>query len=265
MSFFDGVLLGLVQGLTEFLPVSSSGHLVIMQSLLNFRGPALVFDTLLHLGTLSAVLVYFHRDLAIVGRSLWRLASRGERDTYTSVALYLVVATIPAAVAGVLFEDLFTEAFNSVLIVGFMLILTGMLLWAAEAWGAGTKELEKLTFRDSVFVGLAQAIAIMPGISRSGATIAAGMFRGVSREAAARFSFLLSIPIILGASGYALLKHGSDFPAAAVALGGVAAAALSGFVAISLLMKLIREQRLRLFSVYCFIVGGAAIAASLAA
>jgi len=263
MSLVQGILLGLIQGLTEFLPISSSGHLVLFQRFIDFQGPALAVDSLLHLGTLMAILVYFRTEIGLVARSVWRWVRRRERDEYTTTAFYLMVASIPAAVAGIAFEDFFSSAFSSTMVVGVMLFITGGVLWAIEGRAEGTMTIEKMSLGDSVWVGLAQMVAIMPGLSRSGSTIAAGMWRGVAREDAARFSFLLAVPIIAGASIYEVLGTSMEGVETTAAAAGVAAAAFSGFMAIALLMKVIREQKLRLFSVYCFIVGSVAIAVSL--
>lgn len=263
MTLAQGILLGLIQGLTEFLPVSSSGHLVLVQRFMDFQGPALAVDSLLHFGTLLAVFAYFRTEIGLVARSTVRWVTRRERDEHTTTAFYLIIASVPAAVAGIAFEDFFSSAFSSTLVVGAMLLVTGVVLWVIEGRVEGVRPLEKMSLSDSVWVGLAQMAAIMPGLSRSGSTIAAGMWRGVAREDAARFSFLLAIPIISGATLYEVLgtnMKGVEFSTAAA---GVAAAAFSGFLAISVLMKVIREQKLRLFSVYCFIVGSLAIAVSL--
>ncbi len=249
--------------MTEFLPVSSSGHLVLVQKFIDFQGPALAVDSLLHFGTLMAILVYFRAEIALVARSVWRWVRRRERDEYTTIAFYLMIASIPAAVAGIAFEDFFSSAFSSTMVVGVMLYVTGGVLWAIEGRAEGTRTLGKMSLSDSIWVGLAQMAAIMPGLSRSGSTIAAGMWLGVAREDAARFSFLLAIPIISGATIYELLGTSLEGVELTVAAAGVATAALSGFMAIALLMKVIREQKLRLFSVYCFIVGSVAIAVSL--
>jgi undecaprenyl-diphosphatase len=262
MSFTEAVLLGLIQGLTEFLPVSSSGHLVIVQSLLQLREPPLTVDAVLHLGTAAAVVVFFRHELVLLAKSIWRWTTRGEKDRYTALAAYLSIATIPAAVGGFFFERFFSGAFESVLIAGLMLLVTGAVLWLVEGVDPGVKRLDELKMRDSIWVGLAQMLAILPGLSRSGATIAVGLWRGFQREEAARFSFLLSLPVILGAGLYTGLKNGFDLMNLPAILAATAVAGLSGFLAIALLMKAVRERRLRLFSVYCFIVGGLALAFS---
>ena len=259
MSFFQGILLGIVQGLTEFLPVSSSGHLVIFQSFMNLKENTLAFDALLHLGTLVAVVIYFRTELMLVVGSIFRWLIRREKDKYSTLAVYLAAATVPAAAAGVAFESLIGEAFESLAVVGAMLLVTGAILWLAESRASGVKTLESMNLKDSLWVGLAQMAAILPGLSRSGATIAAGMWQGFERREAAKFSFLLSVPIILGAAAVSL-RDGLSVYSISIVAAAMAAAAISGFVAIAALMKLIQEQRLRLFSVYCFIMGSLALA-----
>lgn len=259
MSILQGMFLGLIQGLTEFLPVSSSGHLVIIQQLIHFEQDPIAFDALLHLGTLVAVVAYFRGEVALLTASVWKWLIRRESDRYTTLSGYLLAATAPAAVAGVAFEALFSDTFQSFGVAGTMLIVTGAILWLAEGRPQGAKTLETLSLRDSLWVGLAQAASIMPGLSRSGATISAGIWRGFERREAARFSFLLSIPIIVGAAVFALRRGLGDVGAPA-ALAAMATAAASGFMAIGWLLKLVEGQRLRLFSVYCFIVGSIALA-----
>ena len=262
MSLYQGILLGLVQGLTEFLPVSSTGHLVIVQRLIRFDGNPVAADALLHLGTLVAVVLYFRRELALVAGSVFKWATRRGRDRYTVLAFYLLVATIPGAAAGAAFEKFFSAAFESVTVVGLMLITTGVILWLAESVRPGEKTLESLSLSDSLLVGLAQTLAIMPGLSRSGATIAAGIWRGFDRREAAKFSFLLSVPIIAGAAGFELAKT-KESAISPYLLVGTVVAGLSGWLAIGLLIKMVQEQRLRFFSVYCFIVGSLALALGL--
>ncbi len=259
MSLLQGILLGIVQGLTEFLPVSSSGHLVILQSLMNIKESSLAFDALLHLGTLIAVVIYFRAELLLLVRSVWRWAVHRESDRYSRLAFYLVVATLPAAAAGVAFEDWIDEAFQSLTVVGVMLIVTGAILWLSEISEADGKTLEAINIKDSLWVGLAQMAAILPGLSRSGATISAALWQGFDRQEAARFSFLLSVPIIFGAAAVSL-KDGLTTAGLANIAVSMAAAAVSGFLAIALLMRLIQEQRLRYFSFYCFIIGSLALA-----
>jgi undecaprenyl-diphosphatase len=266
------LVLGAVQGLTEFIPVSSSAHLVLVPFLLRWPVPGLAFDVAVHLGTVVALLVYFARDLAAIAAGAARTAAgRGDDDDRSNVRLLLLLAvgSVPAAVAGLLlegiFEDLFTgrEAVDDIgapVTAGF-LVVTAVLLFAAEAvYGrrvARGRSVSEVTVADAVIIGILQAVAIAPGISRSGATISAGMFRGLSREAAARFSFLLSLPAILGAALVALpdVPPGADL---GPFLAGAAAAAVVGFAAVAFLLRYLRTRTMRPFAVYC--VGLAVVA-----
>lgn len=255
MSVLVAMVLGLAQGLTEFLPVSSSGHLVLLQHFLRVPEAGVAFDVFLHLATLLAVVVYFWADL-------WGLF----RD-WRKLAL-IVVGSVPAAVLGFVLEDFFTRLFSSVLTVGVALLGTGFILWGAEALAARyrrRRQANQLTLADAWWIGVGQAVAIIPGLSRSGATISAGLARGLEREVAARFSFLLSVPVILGAALLQLrhLPLGSlqtDLPF----LAGFLAAFLSGLAAIWLLLGIVRRSRLTVFSWYVWAVGAAVIVASLA-
>jgi undecaprenyl-diphosphatase len=247
----ESILLGILQGLTEFLPISSSGHLVIAQSLLHgFNEPGVVFDVLLHAGTLTAVLVYFRRDLAQMAKGLLRPGEGGLR-----LPILLAVGTVPAGLVGVFFEDAIKPLFSAPVIASAGLLLTSLLLFGAWKIGtAGVRPLENLTLYGALFIGAFQAVAIVPGISRSGATIAAGVFLGLSGRDAARFSFLLSIPAIAGA---VLLESGAIAGAGSVCvfLVGAVAAALAGWASIAFLMRLLGKGVLLPFAVYCMVLG----------
>jgi undecaprenyl-diphosphatase len=277
--FFQAVVLGLLQGLTEFLPVSSSGHINGVPYLLGWEPGSVTFDVMLHAGTLVAVVLYFRGDLAYLAtRSLGiGVTEEGEQQRAWRVVGLLAVGSVPAAAAGLLFEDTFEAAFaNPRVISGFLFVTAGLLVVAeklrqrrvAQAVGTSTGELtdeqarvdpgrreDTITFRDSALVGVAQALAIFPGISRSGATIAAGMSLGLSRSAAARFSFLLSIPIIFGATIFKLPDLGTTEPGtlpfggAEIAVG-VLVAALSGYWAIRFLLRLVQTDDLFGFAKY---------------
>lgn len=248
MELFHSIWLGIVQGLTEFLPVSSSGHLVIFQHILGVQEAPLTFDVMLHMGTLLAVFVAFWDDIiAILKRPFTRL-------TYL-----IVVGCIPAAIAGYLVAPVIEKAFESLLVVGLGLIFTGFALWLSEKWSRemiGLKDIPNTSYKDAFIIGLLQALAIVPGISRSGSTIAAGLFVGMERELAARFSFLLSIPVILGAgvfelSGVSSSAWAQNFIPYTV---GTLVAALFGYLAIKIVMRLVRHGRLSVFSYYCWAV-----------
>lgn len=273
MSVIDALILGLVQGLTEFLPVSSSGHLVIMQHYLGVREIGLSFDVLVHQATLLAVVVYFWHDVkklvAAFFSIIWgvlgsRAARRGRLDAesrmYRRLVWLVLLGSIPAALAGFFLEDFFTGLFESVLLVGLMLMVTGLLLWGAE-WLQSQKqrrrELNAMTALDALIVGIGQAIAITPGISRSGTTIAAALGRGLERSAAARYSFLLSLPAIFGAGllqAKDILKIGIDYNWQVLVVGGLAAF-VAGILAIRALMAILERSRLTIFSYYCWTLG----------
>lgn len=254
MSIWQSLVLGLVQGLTEFLPVSSSAHLVLVPELLRVPSPPLAFDVVLHLATLLAVVGYFWRDLRDLAVDGWR--GRGEAR---HVILLLLIGTVPAAILGLLGRGLFERLFASPVATAWQLALTGVLLFAADRWHAGERRTGSLTVGEAVFVGFGQAVAIIPGISRSGATIAFGLWRGLARAEAARFSFLLSIPAILGAGlveARPILSRaaaGGFGPAYAV---GFLAALISGAVSIAFFLRYLRRGRLLPFAIYCWVAAG---------
>ncbi|OEC84515.1 MULTISPECIES: undecaprenyl-diphosphatase UppP [Methanobacterium] len=269
MTIIQAIILGIVQGLTEFLPVSSSAHLVLVPPLINvnYANPsqAVAFDTLLHLGTLLAVIAYFWKDIIhiITGffSSIWDIF-RGKfrtglrEDPSKRLVWLLVIGTIPAALTGILLNKQFEALFNNYVAVGFFLLITGVLLWAAERVKTGHKEIKEVSFKNALSIGIFQAFAIAPGISRSGSTIAAGLFSGLERELAARYSFLLAIPTIAGAALVQVKDIGTGLEANTAALvSGFLAALIVGFLAIKLLLKLIKERTLMIFAYYCWIVG----------
>ncbi|UCF89616.1 MAG: undecaprenyl-diphosphate phosphatase [bacterium] len=248
---FESILLGILQGLTEFLPVSSSGHLVLAQEVLSgFGGPAAAFDVLLHGGTLAAVLFYFRGDVAGILRDAARPAEGGWR-----LPALLILATIPAGVVGLLLAERIEPLFSSPKTAALGLVATGGILTAAwRMKGKGRRSLADITVSTALLIGLAQALAIVPGISRSGSTIAVGMFAGMAGREAARFSFLLSIPAVAGALflEFGALVHGG-FPLSYLA--GALSAALVGWAAIAFLMRLLDRENLLPFAVYCLALG----------
>lgn len=266
MDLIQAVILGVLQGATEFLPISSSAHLVLVPWLLGWDSPGLLFDTMVHWGTLAAVLLYFWRDiLRLIVAGLRALGQRSLADPDARIAWGIVLGTIPAVVLGVLFEDLFEALFLNPRAVSVFLLITALLLFFAERVGQQRRSLPELSLIDAVLIGLGQAIAIAPGISRSGATIAAGLARGLRREAAARFSFLLSIPAIVGAGGLQLVKAASGEGNGAtplVLLVGFAAAAIAGYVCIRFLLRYLQRGSLYGFVVYCAAAGLAGLALS---
>lgn len=272
MTNLQALIIGIIQGLTEFLPVSSSGHIAIANRLLNIPNPDLSFAVAVHLATVLAVVVAFWRDIwAIVGGFfgglgdlLWRRTSAArlwQHNTGFRSALLILVGSIPAGVAGFLLRDFVEGLFASLIAVGAMLIVTGLVLILADGVRARGVPLRQFRMGEAFLVGLAQAVAIVPGLSRSGSTIAAGRLFGLTRDDAARFSFLLSLPVILGA---ALADGANLLGVAGTAAGqplliGMAAAAIVGYLSIILVMKAVRAGRLRIFAHYCWLAGAAVI------
>jgi undecaprenyl-diphosphatase len=249
LTLLEAAILGAVQGLTEFLPVSSSGHLVIFQHIFNLQEESLTFDVLVHLGTLVAVIIAFFKDIVSI-----------LKKPFSKLPYLVIVGTIPGALIGYFFEPLFERAFQSLLVVGLGLIFTGIILRYAEHLADNNfyfKRENETSYTTALCIGLFQALAILPGISRSGSTIAAGLAFGLDREFAARFSFLLSIPIILGAGVFQLqelMYTGIAEYYVTPYLVGLFSAIIFGLVAIKVVMNLVRRGRLSMFSYYCWAV-----------
>ena len=265
MGFGDAFILGIVQGLTEFLPVSSSGHLVLGKALLGIPEQGIAFEVFVHFGTLLAVLTSFRHDVAELVKaffSIFRkstreagLKSKYHEDSVLRLLVYIVVATIPAVIVGLWFEEPIETAFNSPRLVGITLMITGLILLATRFIARAAAN---LTLRNTFIMGLAQAMAILPGISRSGSTISVGLFQKVSGDEAARFSFLLAIPAILGATllkTLDLIETGLSTDFLLVLLIGTITSYVSGYIAIESLLRVVRRGKLYLFAPYCFLVG----------
>ena len=260
MGLLEAIVLGVVQGLTEFIPVSSSGHLVFVPWLLHWSKPALVFDTTLHLGTLLALLIYFWRDIwEVIVAWLGGWSRRSWSEPAARLGWLIIVGTIPAAVAGLALQDQFEALFGEPGFVGGALVATGFILALSEWVGRRRLEMEKLGFAGAIVAGVAQAVAITPGISRSGATISAGLWLGLKRPAAARFSFLLSMPIIAGAGLsqlVSLLRGHEPVEARSTALVvGFLAAVISGYLCIRFLLSYLQRGTLYVFAAYCWAIG----------
>lgn len=263
MSVLQAVVLGIVQGLTEFIPVSSSGHLVLVPHLLGWHfehSQAFIFDVLVQWGTLVAVCIYFRQDLAQIGRAFVRGLGRGKpfADHEARMGWYLIVATIPAVVIGLVAKDAVEAAFASPRFTGLFLLVTTLLLVIAEKMGSRTRSMEQITWLDGFWMGCFQVLALLPGVSRSGATIAGGMLRNLDRPAAARFSFLMSVPVMLGA-GILALKDLAAMPGLAQFLlplaVGFICALVSGYIAIRWLISYLGRHSLYVFAGYCLLAG----------
>ena len=255
----QAVLLGIVQGLTEFLPVSSDGHLVIFQHLLGLHESQLLLDVMLHLGTLVAVLVVFREDLILIMRALLR-ASTGNRSPSDDSALRLmflvITATIPTGIIGLVFKDLFESLFASLVAAGAGLLVTGTVLWASRYGSKANKGIDKLSFMNAFIIGVCQSVAILPGVSRSGTTISIALMMGVERGLAARFSFLLAIPAILGAGLLQVRDLTTIAPGMGpVILAGVVISAVVGYGALKILLRVVIAGNFSLFAYYCWAVG----------
>ncbi|MBM4338000.1 MAG: undecaprenyl-diphosphatase UppP [Deltaproteobacteria bacterium] len=255
MNPFQAIFLGMVQGLTEFLPISSSGHLVFFQSLFGMKEPQLFFDIMLHFGTLLAVAIYFRRDISGIIRGIESLVT-GKRKNEEGIKLFflIIVASIPTGLMGFLGKDWFESLFSRPSIVGGMLLVTGSFLWLTRWVKREDRRLEKMSWIDAILIGVAQGIAIIPGISRSGATISMGLFCGLNRELAGRFSFLLSIPAIVGATLLEIRKIQS-VSEISLPLIGMAVAFGVGLLSLTLLMRIIKTGNLSNFSYYCWAIG----------
>ena len=241
--------------MTEFLPVSSSGHLVFFQSVFGFKEPQVFFDVVLHLGTLLAVVVFFRTDISNIlqgtrqGLKAHKMGQNGIR-----LLIWIIIATIPTGLMGILFKDWFESLFTRPKVVGGMLLATGLILWFTRYVKRDGRLLEKMGWVDALLIGIVQGIAIIPGISRSGSTISTGLFCGLDRELAGKFSFLLSIPAILGAT--LLELRGIESPTEVwMYLVGMAIAFLVGLLSLKFLMRIVRRGRLFTFAYYCWPVG----------
>ncbi len=271
MNLLQACVLGIVQGLTEFVPISSSAHLVLVPWLLNWRfdpQAAFVFDVLVQDGTLLAVIVYFWRDLVGLARAAALGIVHGRRfaDPQARLAWLLVLASLPAAVAGLLLKDLVEAAFGSPMAVSGFLLVTAALLIVSERLGRRARRVDDLRPADALWVGLAQALALLPGISRSGATISAGLIRDLDRPEAARFSFLMSIPVMIGAGAVALRDLLAVPDAGAlvpVVAAGAITATVTGYLSIRWLLRYLATRPLTRFAWYCAVVGLAGLAMSL--
>ncbi|RUO62907.1 Undecaprenyl-diphosphatase [Pseudidiomarina planktonica] len=256
MSMLETALLAIIQGLTEFLPISSSAHLILPSQLLGWQDQGLAFDVVVHLGTLLAVVTYFRAQVAdlLVG---WLGSFRGQHNEHSRLAWLIIWATIPAALFGLLAASSIEQYGRSALVIAVTTILFGLLLWWADCRASERQNMSQLTLKQAIIVGLAQALALIPGTSRSGITMTAGLFLGLKRTDAARFSFLLSIPVILMAGGYQTLKLVQS-PVAVdwLALGtGLVLAFVSAYLCIHFFLKIIERMGMLPFVIYRLLLG----------
>jgi undecaprenyl-diphosphatase len=266
MSLLEAIVLGLLQGLTEFLPISSSGHLRIVPAFAGWEDPGAEFTAVVQLGTMAAELIYFRKDLLRIGRtwlaSLRRVELRSELDA--RMGWYLIFATIPIGVLGLLFEDDIETSARNLQLIAVMLILLGIVLLVADRRGSHARGIRDLTLRDGLVMGSAQALALIPGVSRSGATLTAGLFLGLERAAAARFSFLLSIPAVVLSGlfqlyGFLTGEEGGDIGAGALIVATLLAF-VSGYAAIAFLLRWLVTHTVLVFVVYRVALGAIVLA-----
>lgn len=275
MEVLKVIIMGLIQGLTEFLPISSSGHLAIFGNMLGWQDSGILFEVLLHVGTLAAVFAAFYKDiadlikegfllvgrffLALAGKIKWRQVLNNDKKYFVC---YILLSMLPTAALGLLLKKTIEEAYTGTLIPGIGLLVTGAVLLYTLKVPAGTKTEKEMTFGDALLIGTAQGIATLPGVSRSGSTIVTARVRGLTPELAVRFSFIMSIPAILGAA-VLQIHDGAAESLSAGTLGlyllGAAVAAVSGFLCIKWLLGIIRKGKLYYFAYYCFGMGVLAI------
>jgi undecaprenyl-diphosphatase len=248
-------VLGLIQGLTEFLPISSSGHLVLVPWFSNWTDPGLGFSVALHWGTLVAVLFYFRNDVWLIIKgfvhSLFKSTRDLENNVYQKLSWLIILASIPAAIIGKLLEDYAESTFRNPILIAVTLSVFGLVLLLADVFGEKVKNLSHIKWLDALIVGFSQALALIPGVSRSGATMTAGLFLGFKRADAARFSFLMSIPVIFGA-GLAHITHFNDGVTTGQLVVGFLAAAVSGFLSIKYLLSFLANRSFKVFVWYRF-------------
>ena len=271
MTYLQAVILGLVQGLAEFLPISSSGHLALLENFFGIKEDNMLFFTvLLHFGTLIAVFVVFWKDIwellqelvltikDLIGRKGLRLNERPVRK----LGVMIIVSCIPTAIIGFVFGDLFESFYSKPIVIAIMLIITALLLIAAETWGGGNRNIENLNYRNSIFIGIVQGLAIIPGISRSGSTLFASLLCKLDRDFAVKFVFLISIPTILGSLILELpdgIREGLHGEPVGPVIVGVLVAFLSGLFAVKVMLKVVSNKKLKYFSYYLFAVAAAVI------
>jgi len=252
-TLIETIMLAIIQGITEWLPISSSGHLVIAQKFLDLEVP-LFFDVLLHFGTLCVVLTAFRNDVAGI---LKTVAKRDFKSDYGKMALLIVIGSVPTAAIGLIFRDVIESFFHNLFVVGVSLLITGLLLYISKYRG---KDENELNWLDAFLIGIAQGVAIVPGISRSGTTIATGLLLKVKREAAFKYSFLLSVPAVLGA----LTIESKDLPTLnldwSAMFAGLVTAVVLGYISLKLLSKLLMKGKFHYFAYYCWIAGAIILA-----
>lgn len=267
LEIYQGLILGLLQGITEFLPVSSSGHLVLGEILFKIKEPSLMLNVALHFGTLAAIFIVFFKDIKLMLFSLGRLLKEivfkrkidliFQSDLNIKLIILIICGSVPTAFIGLIIKKYEDFLFSSLSIVGLMLILTGSILWLSKKFNKSDIDLQNFSIKKSLLIGIIQGLAVLPGLSRSGTTVVMGLFLGLNRELAARFSFLLSIPAVLGAVvlEFKDIFKTPDFIINEVIIYGTITSFLVGYISLILLLKIVKKGRFYLFAPYCWLLG----------
>ena len=267
MGYIEAIVLGLVQGLSEFLPISSSGHLAVLQSLFEINEDKVIFfAVLLHIGTLVSIFIVYHKDIYALIKELFLLFKdiftgkglRIKERPIRKLGIMIIVSSIPTAIMGLLFSDYIDKIFGSLTVIAICWIITGFILLFSEKLKNNKKEIEGMKYRNAIFIGICQGLAIMPGISRSGSTIVGSLVTGLKREFAVEFAFLISIPAILGSAILEFpkaIKAGIEPSTIGPMIVGFLVAAISGYFAITTMIKIVSKHKMRYFSYYVWIIG----------
>lgn len=265
MTIFQSVILGIFQGITEFLPISSSGHLVLLQHFFGIKEGNLFFTEMLHFGTLISIFVVYFKDIIRIIVEFFKMLGNGVKNkrlkitnSYQRLGVLIIIGSIPTALMGILLEKQFEKLYSSILAVGFAFLITGMLLWIADKNPSENKKARDMTILDALVIGTFQGIAIAPGISRSGSTIVGGLFRGLNRKLATEFSFLMALPATFGAAILGIkdvVESGTEITFSMPLLIGVILSAIVGIFSINILVGLLQKKKLHYFSYYLWILG----------
>lgn len=266
MTLVQAIVLGVFQGIAEFLPISSSGHLVILQHFFGIKEGNLFFTEMLHFGTLISIVIVYFNDIIKIIVEFFKMLGTGIKNKkfritngYQKLALFIIIGSIPTAIIGLLFEDFFENLYSSSLLpIGIAFLVTGALLWIANNKSYESKNVREMTVLDSLIIGTFQGIAIIPGISRSGSTIVAGLLRGLDRSLATEFSFLLALPATFGAGLLGIIdviKTGSETTFDGPLIVGILLSTIVGIFAIRFLIKMLKKDKLHYFSYYLWIIG----------
>lgn len=267
MGYIEAIVLGLVQGLSEFLPISSSGHLALLENLFEIREESvLFFAVLLHIGTLVSIFIVYHEDIYALIKELGLLFKdifsgkglRIEERPIRKLGIMIIVSSIPTAIMGLLFSNFIDKVFGSLIVISICWIITGFILFFSEKLKSNSKEIEGMKYRNAIFIGICQGLAIMPGISRSGSTIVGSLVTGLKREFAVEFAFLISIPAILGSAILEFpkaIKAGIDPSTIGPMIVGFLVAAISGYFAITTMIRIVSKHKMIYFSYYVWVIG----------